>query len=167
MKCCVASFEETLPATVFQPVRAPVIYAVSFHPSLDKTQCIGQISASQKRSVKDDRENMFGQMQDVPLLMNRILDHAMVNHSEREIVSRLVEGNIHRETYAELHLRARKLSQALKSIGIGEQDVIATFATDTAILKLGMALPALGRLSHAQSAPVCRAIGLYHQPCGR
>jgi len=34
---------------------------------------------------------MFGQMQDVPLLMNRILDHAMVNHSEREIVSRLVE----------------------------------------------------------------------------
>ena len=74
---------------------------------------------------------MFGQMQDVPLLMNRILDHAMVNHSEREIVSRLVEGNIHRETYAELHLRARKLSQALKSLGMGEQDVIATLAWNT------------------------------------
>ena len=74
---------------------------------------------------------MFGQMQDVPLLMNRILDHAMVNHSEREIVSRLVEGNIHRETYAELHLRARKLSQALKSLGLGEQDVIATLAWNT------------------------------------
>lgn len=74
---------------------------------------------------------MFGQMQDVPLLMNRILDHAMVNHGEREIVSRLVEGNIHRETYAELHLRARKLSQALKSLGMGEQDVIATLAWNT------------------------------------
>ncbi|MCH1568328.1 MAG: long-chain-fatty-acid--CoA ligase [Alphaproteobacteria bacterium] len=74
---------------------------------------------------------MFGQMQDVPLLMNRILDHAMVNHSEREIVSRLVEGNIHRETYAELHLRARKLSQALQSLGMGEQDVIATLAWNT------------------------------------
>ena len=74
---------------------------------------------------------MFGQMQDVPLLMNRILDHAMINHSEREIVSRLVEGNIHRETYAELHLRARKLSQALKSLGMGEQDVIATLAWNT------------------------------------
>ena len=34
MKCCVASFEETLPAAIFRPVRAPVIYAVSFHPSL-------------------------------------------------------------------------------------------------------------------------------------
>jgi fatty-acyl-CoA synthase len=74
---------------------------------------------------------MFGQMQDVPLLMNGILDHAMVNHSEREIVSRLVEGNIHRETYAELHLRARKLSQALQSLGMGEQDVIATLAWNT------------------------------------
>ena len=74
---------------------------------------------------------MFGQMQDVPLLMNRVLDHAMVNHSEREIVSRLVEGNIHRETYAELHLRARKLSQALQSLGMGEQDVIATLAWNT------------------------------------
>jgi fatty-acyl-CoA synthase len=74
---------------------------------------------------------MFGQMQDVPLLMNGILDHAMVNHSEREVVSRLVEGNIHRETYAELHLRARKLSQALQSLGMGEQDVIATLAWNT------------------------------------
>jgi fatty-acyl-CoA synthase len=74
---------------------------------------------------------MFGQMQDVPLLMNGILDHAMVNHSEREIVSRLVEGNIHRETYAELHMRARKLSQALQSLGMGKQDVIATLAWNT------------------------------------
>jgi len=74
---------------------------------------------------------MFGQMQDVPLLVNRILDHALVNHSEREIVSRLVEGPIHRETYADAHLRARKLSQALQKLGCGEGDVVATLAWNT------------------------------------
>ena len=74
---------------------------------------------------------MFGQMQDVPLLVNRILDHALVNHGEREIVSRLVEGNIHRETYADAHLRARKLSQALQTLGMGVGDVVATMAWNT------------------------------------
>jgi acyl-CoA synthetase (AMP-forming)/AMP-acid ligase II len=74
---------------------------------------------------------MFGQIQDVPLLVNRILDHALINHGEREIVSRLVEGNIHRETYADAHLRARKLSQGLQKMGIGERDVVATMAWNT------------------------------------
>ena len=74
---------------------------------------------------------MFGAMQDVPLMVNRILDHAIVNHPEREIVSRLVEGNIHRETYADAHLRARKLSQALQALGFGQGDVLATLAWNT------------------------------------
>ena len=74
---------------------------------------------------------MFGVMQDVPLLVNRILDHALVNHPEREIVSRLVEGNIHRETYADAHLRSRKLSQALQGLGFQQGDVLATLAWNT------------------------------------
>ena len=74
---------------------------------------------------------MFGAMQDVPLWVNRILDHALVNHPEREIVSRLVEGNIHRETYADAHLRSRKLSQALQALGFGQGDVLATLAWNT------------------------------------
>jgi len=74
---------------------------------------------------------MQGTMQDVPLLVNGILDHALKNHAEREIVSRLVEGPIHRETYSEAHLRARKLSQALMALGCGKGDVIATLAWNT------------------------------------
>ena len=74
---------------------------------------------------------MFGQMQDVPLLVNNILDHANNYHGDREIVSRLVEGNIHRETYADAHLRARKLSQSFQSLGMGQGDVIATLAWNT------------------------------------
>ena len=77
------------------------------------------------------KKSVFGQMQDVPLLVNKILDHALVNHGEREIVSRLVEGEIHRETYADAHLRARKVSQALKKLGMGEGDVVATLAWNT------------------------------------
>ena len=93
---------------------------------------------------------MFGAMQDVPLLVNRILDHALVNHPEREIVSRLVEGNIHRETYADAHLRSRKLSQALQALGFGQGDVLATLAWNTtATLKHGTPSPALaGFITH-------------------
>jgi len=74
---------------------------------------------------------MQGTMQDVPLLVNGILDHALNYHGEREIVSRLVEGYIHRETYADAHLRARKLSQALIDLGCERGDVIATLAWNT------------------------------------
>lgn len=74
---------------------------------------------------------MQGSMQDVPLLVNGILDHALNYHAEREIVSRLVEGPIHRETYADAHLRARKLSQALQDLGCARGDVVATLAWNT------------------------------------
>ncbi len=74
---------------------------------------------------------MFGSMQNVPLLVNGILDYANINHNEREIVSRLVNGTIHRETYGQAHLRARKLAQALQALGCGKGDVIATLAWNT------------------------------------
>lgn len=70
-------------------------------------------------------------MQNMPLLVNMLLDHANNWHGEREIVSRLVEGNIHRETYREAHLRTRKLSQALRKIGVEKSDIIATLAWNT------------------------------------
>ncbi|MGC6476561.1 MAG: long-chain-fatty-acid--CoA ligase [Parvibaculales bacterium] len=71
---------------------------------------------------------MFGRMQELPLLMNGILDHACLNHGDQEIVTRLVDGSIHRETYADAHLRARKMSQALLGLGLQKSDVIATMA---------------------------------------
>ena len=52
---------------------------------------------------------MLGRMQTSALLVNDILDHANIYHSDVEIVSRLVGGKIHRETYSEAHLRARKM----------------------------------------------------------
>ena len=57
---------------------------------------------------------MKGLMQDWPLLVHRVLDHAARWHGEREIVSRAVEGGIHRETYRDLDRRARMLASAAK-----------------------------------------------------
>jgi acyl-CoA synthetase (AMP-forming)/AMP-acid ligase II len=57
---------------------------------------------------------MKGLMQDWPLLVHRVLDHAARWHGEREIISRSVEGPIHRQTYRELDRRSRALASAVK-----------------------------------------------------
>ena len=74
---------------------------------------------------------MLGLMQDWPLLCTKILDHAATYHGGRSVVTRTVEGPIHRTTYADIHLRARKVAQALVRDGIGFGDRVATMATNT------------------------------------
>ena len=49
---------------------------------------------------------MLGLMQDWPLRIHRIIDHAAQQHGQREVVSRSVEGPIHRTTYAGVRERA-------------------------------------------------------------
>ncbi|MCP5432061.1 MAG: long-chain-fatty-acid--CoA ligase [Alphaproteobacteria bacterium] len=72
-----------------------------------------------------------GLMQDVPLSIPDILDHAACFHGAREMVTRTLEGPIHRTTYADLHLRARKCAQALKRLGVKPGERIATLAWNT------------------------------------
>jgi len=71
---------------------------------------------------------MQGLMQDWPLLVHTILDHARTYHGGREIVSRTIEGPIHRYTYADLDRRARKLASALGRRGIKLGDIVGTMA---------------------------------------
>ena len=71
---------------------------------------------------------MFGLMQDWPLVVPRILDHAARFHGEREIVTRSVEGPIVRSTYAQVHSRARRVAKALTKRGIRLGDRIGTLA---------------------------------------
>ena len=75
---------------------------------------------------------MKGLMQDWPLRVTTIIDHAARFHGDREIVTRSVEGPITRTTYKEIHLRARKVAQALTKLGVKEGDVVATMAWNTA-----------------------------------
>ncbi|MDF1687259.1 MAG: AMP-binding protein, partial [Parvibaculaceae bacterium] len=74
---------------------------------------------------------MKGLMQDWPLTVTTIIDHAARFHGEREVVTRTVEGPFHTTNYKEIHLRARKIAQALEKLGGKQGDVIATMAWNT------------------------------------
>ncbi len=75
---------------------------------------------------------MLGLMQDWPLTVDRLLDHAKNWHGHREVVTRSVEGPIVRTTYAEIHSRSKKVSNVLKEWGVKPGDRIATLAWNTA-----------------------------------
>ena len=75
---------------------------------------------------------MKGLMQDWPLRVTTIIDHAARFHGDREIVTRSVEGPITRTTYKQVHLRSRKVAQALTRLGVKEGDIVATMAWNTA-----------------------------------
>ena len=71
---------------------------------------------------------MRGLMMDTPLLISALIRHADTVHGEQEIVSRSVEGPIHRCTYAQAHRRARRLANALTALGVSAGDRVATIA---------------------------------------
>ena len=66
-----------------------------------------------------------------PLLISTIMDFAADYHGEREIVTRTIEGPIHRYTYREARDHARKLANALLRLGVREGDRIGTLAWNT------------------------------------
>jgi fatty-acyl-CoA synthase len=74
---------------------------------------------------------MRGLMQDWPMLCHRIIDHAAAIHGKREVVTRSVEGPIHRTNYAEIRARALKVAQRLDRDGIMLGDRVATIAWNT------------------------------------
>jgi 3-(methylthio)propionyl---CoA ligase len=74
---------------------------------------------------------MRGLMADWPLLVSRLIEHAARFHGDTEIVSRLVDGSIHRYTYAEAERRSRRLARALQRLGIQPGDRVGTLAWNT------------------------------------
>ncbi|WP_093381333.1 3-(methylthio)propionyl-CoA ligase [Variovorax sp. OV329] len=71
---------------------------------------------------------MNGLMMDQPLLISALLTHAERHHGDQQIVSRRVEGDVHRCTFRELGARARRMANALDAHGIDMGDRIATLA---------------------------------------
>ena len=74
---------------------------------------------------------MLGLMQDWPLLMHGIIDHAAAVHGGRVVITRSVEGPIHTTNYAEIRARALKVAQRLTKDGIKLGDRVATLAWNT------------------------------------
>ena len=71
---------------------------------------------------------MLGLMQDRPLLISQIIDFAAAYHTDVEIVSRTIEGPIHRYGYRDAQKRAKKLAEALQGLGIKLGDRVGTIA---------------------------------------
>src|SRR6185295_17395250 len=69
---------------------------------------------------------MQGLMMDMPLLVSDLIRHVERVHGDTEIVSKTVEGGMHRYTYRDAHARARKLANVLGSLGVARHDRVAT-----------------------------------------
>jgi acyl-CoA synthetase (AMP-forming)/AMP-acid ligase II len=72
--------------------------------------------------------SLMGQMMHMPLLISSLLTHAARHNGDIEIVSKRVEGDMHRTTWAETELRSRKLAQALARLGCEPGDRVGTLA---------------------------------------
>src|SRR6187200_181066 len=71
---------------------------------------------------------MNGLMMQQPLLISTLLTHAERHHGEQEVVSRRVEGDMHRQSYREMAERSRRMANALAARGIGFGNRVATLA---------------------------------------
>jgi fatty-acyl-CoA synthase len=88
-------------------------------------------------------------MMDRPLLVSGLIQYAARFHGEAEIVSRTLEGGLHRYGYAELEPRAKRLAKALRRLGIAEGDRVATLAWNGyRHLELYFAVSGMGAVCH-------------------
>lgn len=71
---------------------------------------------------------MLGLMQDQPLLISSLIEFAGRHHSDAEIVSRRVEGDIHRYCYRDALVRSKKVANALDRLQLAFGDRVATLA---------------------------------------
>jgi fatty-acyl-CoA synthase len=90
-----------------------------------------------------------GLMMDTPLLISSLIEYAASSYGRTEVVSRSVEGPIHRTTYGEVASRARQLANALTSLGVKDGDRIGTLAWNTwRHLELYYGVSGMGAVCH-------------------
>ncbi|WP_347255281.1 3-(methylthio)propionyl-CoA ligase [Brachymonas denitrificans] len=92
---------------------------------------------------------MLGLMQNQPLLQSSLIEFAAANHGDTEIVSRRVEGDIHRYTWADAARRARQLAHALDGMGLAADARVGTLAWNGyRHLELYYGVSGTGRIIH-------------------
>jgi len=93
---------------------------------------------------------MQGLMQDWPLRVTSILDHAAKFHGDRAVVGRSVEGPITRASWAEIRQRALRLRQALARLGVRPGEVVGAMAWNTARhMEAWYGVPGAGAVLHS------------------
>jgi len=92
---------------------------------------------------------MLGRIMDRPLMISSLLQHADTTSGDREIVTRTVEGPVHRYTYRDAHRRARQLANALHVLDVKLGDRIATMAWNThRHFEIYYAVSGIGAVTH-------------------
>ena len=92
---------------------------------------------------------MLGLMQNQPLLQSSLIEFAAANHGDTEIVSRRVEGDIHRYTWADAARRSRQLAHALDGMGLAADARVGTLAWNGyRHLELYYGVSGTGRIIH-------------------
>ncbi len=71
---------------------------------------------------------MLGLMQDQPLMIAHLIRHAGRHHPTTEVISKTVEGSIHRYTYRDLERRARRLARVLQRLDVQPSSRVGTLA---------------------------------------
>lgn len=92
---------------------------------------------------------MFGIMMDKPLNIADILEYAATFNTDAQIVTRQVEGGIHRYSYSDALRRTKKLANALRNLGVHQEDRVATLAWNTyRHFELYYAISGMGAIIH-------------------
>ena len=109
---------------------------------------------------------MQGLMQEIPLMISSLIRYAAEYHGNRQVVSRTVEGPIHRYGYAECERRARRVANVMARLGIGHGDRVGTLAWNGyRHLELFYGVSGMGAvLAHGEPEALHGADRLHHQP---
>jgi fatty-acyl-CoA synthase len=101
-------------------------------------------------------------MMDVPLTVPGILRRAARFFENREVVTRLHDGTIHRTTYGGIARRVSKLKSALAGLGVQPGDRVASFAWNShRHLELYFGVPAIGAVLHTINVRLAREQLIY------
>ncbi|MEU9797744.1 long-chain fatty acid--CoA ligase [Streptomyces sp. NPDC051000] len=93
---------------------------------------------------------MLSTMQDVPLLVTRILQHGMTIHGKSQVTTWTGEAEPHRRSFAEIGTRATRLANALRDeLGVRQDDRVATLMWNNAEhVEAYFAIPSMGAVLH-------------------
>ena len=95
---------------------------------LEAMRFLGHSDLMMQNENKQKEAPMLGLMQQMPLNISALIVHAETHHGDTEIVSRRVEGDIHRTTWAGIGRRARQVAHGLDALGLKSGDRVATLA---------------------------------------
>ncbi|MDH3666707.1 MAG: long-chain-fatty-acid--CoA ligase [Paracoccaceae bacterium] len=105
---------------------------------------------------------MLSMMQDWPLRVTSIIDHAAKYHAQRPVIGRSVEGPIVTSSWAEVREKALRLTQALGRLGIKPGDVIGCMAWNTVRhMEVWYGVPGAGAVLHSLNPRLSREQLIY------